>query len=67
MNDQPEPEALIGRNHALLRRAWATCAYTLLLFDEGGEAILAANAAKMRARLLLRRRPVAIPLSRRTT
>ena len=67
MDDQPELEGLIGRNHALLRRAGATCVYTLLLFDEAGEAILAANAMQMRARHLLRRRPVAIPLSRRTT
>jgi hypothetical protein len=47
---------LIGRNRALLTQAAATRSYTLLLFDEAGEAALLAYAARLRARDLLRRR-----------
>jgi hypothetical protein len=47
---------LVRRNRALLTQAAATRAYTLLLFDEAGEAALEAYAARLRARDLLWRR-----------
>ena len=50
---------LIRRNRALLTQAAATRSYTLLLFDEAGEAALQAYAARLRARDLLWRRWVA--------
>jgi len=43
----------ISRNDALLRRARATKAYTMLLFDAAGDAILRAHAAQLRAKALL--------------
>jgi len=54
--DDHRTETLIARNHALLRRAAATRAYKLLVFDEAGEAVLMTYVARLRARDLLRRR-----------
>ena len=53
-------DELIRRNHALLRRVEATRAYTFLLFDEAGEAILEAHVKQLRARHLLRFRLAAL-------
>jgi len=52
--DDDRTEALIARNHALLRRAAAARTYKLLISDEVGEAVLAAYTARLRARDLLR-------------
>ena len=49
----------IRRNRALLTQAAATRSYTLLLFDEAGEAVLRAYSARLRAGDLLWRRWVA--------
>jgi hypothetical protein len=58
MDDRARTETLTGRNHALLRRAAGTWAYSALVFDEASETVLIAYAAQLRARhlLLLRRR-----------
>jgi hypothetical protein len=59
MDDRARTETLTGRNHALLRRAAGTWAYSALVFDETAETVLIAYAAQLRARhlsLLLRRR-----------
>jgi hypothetical protein len=69
--DGDRTEALIARNHALLRRAAAARTYKLLICDEVGEAVLAAYTARLRARDLLRRRllnghacPIPLPCRR---
>jgi hypothetical protein len=59
MDDRARTETLTGRNHALLRRAAGTWAYSALVFDETAETVLIAYAAQPRARhllVLLRRR-----------
>jgi hypothetical protein len=59
MNAQASTETLIGRNHALLRRAAGTWAYSALVFDATAETVLIAHMSQLRARhlqMLLRRR-----------
>lgn len=59
MDDRARTETLTGHNHALLRRAAGTWAYSALVFDETAETVLIAHAAQLRARhllVLLRRR-----------
>ena len=53
MDDRARTETLTGRNHALLRRAAGTWAYSALVFDETAETVLIAYAAQLRARHLL--------------
>jgi hypothetical protein len=53
MDDRARTETLTGRNHALLRWATGTWAYSALVFDETAETVLMAYAAQLRARHLL--------------
>ena len=52
MDDPARSETLIGRNHALLRRAAATWVYSRLVCGETVETILRAYKAQLRAQRL---------------
>jgi hypothetical protein len=56
MDDRARTETLTARNHALLRRAAGTWAYSALVFDETAETVLIAYAAQLRSRHLLQLR-----------
>jgi hypothetical protein len=66
MDTQARTETLIGRNHALLRRAAATWAYSALIFDATAETTLMAHVAQLSARHSLLRAQHLLLMRRRT-